>query len=232
MPIVLAIDTSSNLGGVALCRDGSTLLHRPLGEGLRHGRLLIPGVDETLRSAGLTLAEVDLIACGIGPGSYTGTRVGVMTAKALAFGAQKPCLPVSSLQALAAGLHGKATTVIPAQDARRDEIYTAVYRFDANGQPVATRADSALSPEETARLLQTAEGVCLFAGSALAKYPEVFGPLRAQGAELLEEAPANLAEMVGLLACHAQSGRISPLELEPVYLRRDDAPCTFERFMS
>lgn len=229
---VLAIDTSSNLGGVAVCRGSEVLFHRPLGEGLRHGKLLILGVDEALRGAGVRLADLDAVACGIGPGSYTGTRVGVMTAKALAFGAGKPCIPVSSLAALALGLRGRANVIIPAQDARRDEIYTAVYRFDAQGLPQALRADVALSPEETARLLDAAGGErCLFAGSALAKYPEVFGALEGR-ADFVQEGPANLAEAVGLLACAGTIAPVDALALEPLYMRRDDAPCTFERFMN
>ncbi len=232
MTAVLAIDTSSSLGGVAVCRADQILFHRSLGEGLRHGRLLIPAVDEALKGAGLRLADIDAIACGIGPGSYTGTRVGVMTAKALAFGANKPCIPVSSLAALALGLRGRADCIIPAQDARRDEIYTAVYRFAPTGLPQPVRSDVALSPEETAKLLELAGGgKCLFAGSALEKYPEVFSPLQGR-AEFLPQGPANLAEAVGLLACAGGIASIDAVQMEPLYMRRDDAPCTFERFMN
>lgn len=231
MAKVLAIETSATKGSVAVCSGNTVLAQMQLGDGLRHGRLLLPLVSEVLAQTGLTLKQLDYVACGIGPGSYTGTRVGVMTAKALAFGVGLKCIPVSSLAALAlavANIVGTEKKIIPAQDARRDEVYTAVYAMQ-DGWPVALRADVALAPEEAARLC--ADGDFVIAGSAAGKYPEVFGPLSERGVVLLKEPDAPGAGEVGLLALHLSQG-IDAMALEPVYMRRDDAPCTFERFMN
>lgn len=227
---ILALETTANTGSAALCRGTEILCEVALAEGMKHGRLLIPGVDELLRRVGLGVKDLDFIACGIGPGSYTGSRVGVMAAKALAFGAGIPCIAVSSLAALALQAKGQARYIIPAQDARRDEVYTAVYGFDGGGMPVAERADTALSPEETAALAY--DGTYMLAGSALARYPEIFRPLREKGVTLNYTLTAPGAGFVGMIAAARTDTAIDALALEPVYMRRDDAPCTFERFMS
>ncbi|MSP15687.1 MAG: tRNA (adenosine(37)-N6)-threonylcarbamoyltransferase complex dimerization subunit type 1 TsaB [Myxococcales bacterium] len=127
--IVLGIETSSQVASVALLANGTLLAER---EALvtTHSERLLPLLAETLAAAGLRAADVDLLACGAGPGSFTGLRIGLATAKGLAFALDKPLLVTSSLAALAldaaehAGPHALVLTLL---DARRSEVYAGLF---------------------------------------------------------------------------------------------------------
>lgn len=231
MATVLALETTCATGSVAVCNDGGVVSEIVLEEGMKHGRLLIPAVDRVLSDAGIALCGLDAVACSIGPGSYTGTRVGVMTAKSLAFGAGLPTVAVSSMEALAVAAGEAGDVIVPAQDARRDEIYTAVYRINEDGSASALLEDTALSPEEVARIISEYPG-CKVVGSGFGRYGDIFSPLMNSGFSFNDELTAPPASAVGMIACGNIGDAVSPLELEAIYMRRDDAPCTFERFMS
>jgi tRNA threonylcarbamoyladenosine biosynthesis protein TsaB len=130
---VLAIDTTNATGSVALVEVGnSPWTAEIVGSAAArvsnaHGESLMPLVELVLRTTGASLADVDLLAVGIGPGSFTGTRIGVATAKGLAIGARKPLLGVDAFEALGAAARAKAGTEIAvAIDARKGEVYLAV----------------------------------------------------------------------------------------------------------
>ena len=127
--IVLAFDTSNKPLTVAVVRDGQALAHAESTENRTHSISLLPDIQQVLTQAGLSLAEVDAIAVAQGPGSYTGVRLAVTTAKVLADTAQKKLIGVSSLKLLAAnGDPGKL--VVPLMDARNDNAFAAAYQFD------------------------------------------------------------------------------------------------------
>jgi len=221
---VLAFETSSPRGSVAL-RRGDTVEVEPLGDGLRHGRTLLPAAEACLRRAGIGLRELDAIAVGIGPGSYTGTRIGVMAARALAWGAGVKLVAVSSLAALAHDARGGAPRIVTVRDARRDEVYVAAYR---STDGFAEVPDRALTPEEAAAVAGPGDALV---GDGIDRYPEIFAACLAAGARLLTGFPAPTAAAVAALAFPLlAAGRCAdPLLLQPEYLRRDEAPPVFER---
>ncbi len=127
---ILAIESAAKAAGAAVFCDGELLAESFLNNGLTHSCTLMREVDAVLSKAGKTLLEMDVIAVDAGPGSFTGIRIGLGTAKGLALGADKKIAPVSSLFALAfhaAGAEGQQ--VVPIMDARRGEVYTATYQI-------------------------------------------------------------------------------------------------------
>jgi len=135
--IILGIDTSANACSAALVQDGTLLGERFVLRGHTHSATLLPMIDELLRDCGLTIQDVNRFAVTAGPGSFTGVRIGVATVKGLADAAQKPCAGVSTLAAMAALSPGLDGILCCAMDARRSQVYAAL--FDESGR---------LSPDE------------------------------------------------------------------------------------
>ena len=146
---ILALESSATACSVALCRDGELVAQFYQNSGLTHSRTLLPMVDSLLRSSGHTLEEVDVIAVAAGPGSFTGLRIGVATAKGLAWPGDKDCAPCSTLESMAwqcAHLGGEICAVM---DARRNQVYNA--RFScADGVLTRLTQDRAVGLEELA----------------------------------------------------------------------------------
>ena len=128
--ITLALESAAAVASVALTEDGRTLAELTLDNGNTHSETLLPMADMLFRLTGRTLADVDLFAVSVGPGSFTGIRIGAATVKGLAFGSGKCCLGVSSLEALAYGLRGQDGLICPVLNARRRQVYTALFRSD------------------------------------------------------------------------------------------------------
>jgi tRNA threonylcarbamoyladenosine biosynthesis protein TsaB len=150
---VLAIDTSTLAGGVALIEDERTVAEYVLDVRLTHSERLMPAIDRVVDDAGWTPRDLEGIAVAVGPGSFTGLRIGVSAAKGLALALSIPIAAVPTLDALAAGLPYAALPVCPMVVARRDEVYTSLYRWDR----LAMRREwdyLALSPRELAERLQ------------------------------------------------------------------------------
>ena len=128
---ILALDTSTRTASVAVVHDGR-LLASVEDQVSTHSEKLVLLVDLALRQAELRLSDLDAIACGMGPGSFTGLRIGLSTAKAFCFALAKPLLPVSSLAALARGadVHGLILAIL---HAKRDELYAGLYQVGKTG---------------------------------------------------------------------------------------------------
>ncbi len=136
-PLILHIETGTEVCSVALSRGTELLALKEDGNGRAHARLLAPFIEELLQEQQLSVAALDAVAVSEGPGSYTGLRVGVSTAKGLCYGAGKPLIAVGSLQSLASLVLSRAllptsgACIVPMIDARRMEVYTAVFDADA-----------------------------------------------------------------------------------------------------
>ena len=139
---LLALDTATEACTVALWLDGSVLERTELGS--HHAERLLPMIDALLAEAGLALAQLDALAFGRGPGSFTGLRIGAGVTQGLAFGADLPVVPVSSLAALAQGV--AAPRVLAAFDARMQQVYWGVYVRNAIGLMEAQSAEGVFSP--------------------------------------------------------------------------------------
>ena len=157
---ILALDSSSTVASVALCEDGELLAEYTLNNGNTHSETLLPMVESIFRHFGITAKDVDLFAVSSGPGSFTGVRIGAATLKGLAFGSGKPCVGVSTLEAIATNLTLLPSLICPVMNARRGQVYTALFRSD--GQALTRlMPDSALSIRELDELLsEYGEPVC------------------------------------------------------------------------
>ena len=217
--LVLAFDTSSSSGSVALVRDGDIVAELSSGLVGTHAEWLMPSIAGLLDSAGAVMDTVDLFAVDTGPGAFTGLRVGAATVKGLAWALGKKVAGVSTLESLALNLRYSAHAVCPVLDARKGEVYAAIYRFNgAWAEPLLK--DSVMAPEE------------LYAAARDISAPVVFlGPgLKTYGRAIVENAgPAVLApehtwhikaSNVAFLALKDPSAAVSPDLLTPAYLRR------------
>ena len=168
--LILAFESSAKPASAALVRDGRMLAQTTQISALTHSRTLLPMAEDLLKNCSLTLGDVDVIAVAHGPGSFTGIRIGVSTVKGLAWGADKPCVGVSTLEAMA--WHGLAAggMICPVMDARRSQVYNALFRI-ADGRPVRLCADRAISLEDlAAELAGYEENVFLIGdGAAMTK---------------------------------------------------------------
>ena len=128
--LIFALDSTAVVGSVALCRDEKPLASFTIKNGNTHSETLLPMVEAVLKSAGVTVADIDLFACSVGPGSFTGVRIGAATIKGLAFDKSKPCIGVSTLESLAYNgaipADGKVI-LCPAMNARRAQVYNALF---------------------------------------------------------------------------------------------------------
>lgn len=178
MERIILIETSTALCSVALAEDGAVTAYRESSAPKAHASLTAVFIQELLSERELTLADCDAVCVSMGPGSYTGLRVGVSTAKGLCFGSGKPLLAVGTLDTLVA----QATDVIPSEgeespgyrfiipmvDARRMEVYTAVFE---NGRQITETAPAIIDENSFAEYLE--QGPCLFIGDGAGKCADV-----------------------------------------------------------
>ncbi len=126
--ITLAFDSTAKVASAAVAEDGKILAQYNIDNGLTQSELLLPMAESILASLKLTVDDIGLLACSVGPGSFTGVRIGVALVKGLAFSKNIPCASVSALDALAENLADMEGIIVPCMDARRSQVYTAVYR--------------------------------------------------------------------------------------------------------
>ena len=221
--IILAIESSALTASVAVFEGDRLLGEYTVNNGNTHSETLLPMVESLLGFLNLSISDVDLFAVSAGPGSFTGIRIGVATLKGLAFGSGKPCVGVSTLEAMAYRLQAPNGLICPVMNARRKQVYTALFR-ERNGELCRLMPDSAISVEELDEILsQYSEPVYLVGdGYTLAaqnlKHEIGYTPehLRCQSA-------SSVAKTAWWLY---QSGQAqTDNEIKPVYLR----PCQAER---
>lgn len=218
--IILGIETSTTIGSVALVRDGSPLAGRTLEKGLVHGREIIPAIQQIINEAGISLEDIDFVAVDIGPGSYTGVRVGVSTAKTLAWVLGKKLAAIISLDALAEATKDLGPAIVPVLDARRGQLYTATYTVSSGS---VTRV-SGPSVVEFDGFLKTLPRPAVLLGDAIARFPD---ELKAENG--ITHAPEEFwipkaAVIAQLGLSQAKRGEFAdPVTLEPLYLRPSEA---------
>lgn len=225
--IVLALDTATAHTCVAL-RDGQTLLAERHMPARSHSKSLIPSVHELLGDSGVGLDDLELIGVGIGPGSFTGIRIGLTVAKTLAFARDLPLVGVSSLHALAHNVDDDLTQAVicPALDALKNEVYCAVYSMGEEGL-VQLQAPAAKKPHRWARELREDHQKVFILGSALEKYMDIFRDALGDrlGVPSSEEQNIIRAGFIGEIATakFRQAGADDAADLEPLYCRLSEA---------
>ena len=220
---ILAIETATVAGSVAILDDEAGLIGE-IRTDIRivHAERLMPSIEWLLRSSRTSIEDIGAFAISIGPGSFTGLRIGLATAKGFAYATGKPLIPVPTLDAFARTLPFSSYTVCPMLDARKNEVYTALYKWEG---PVINKVmlETAISPEA---LLNELKGPILFTGEGTVKY-------RGMITDKLKEdalfAPASkmttAASTVAELALEEiRAGReTDPVALVPFYIRKSEA---------
>lgn len=218
--LILAFESSAKPASAALVKDGQLLSQYMQCSALTHSRTLLPMAEDMLKNAELRLSDVDLIAVAHGPGSFTGIRIGVSTVKGLAWAAEKPCVGVSTLEAMA--WHGLAVGgyICPVMDARRSQVYNALFKIE-NGRPVRMTEDRPIALEELSKEVTALNAPVFLVGDGAALCFEYF---TAHGVPCVM-APDNLrwqdAWGVAMAAADKTPGNAD--ELLPVYLRLSQA---------
>jgi tRNA threonylcarbamoyladenosine biosynthesis protein TsaB len=199
---VLALDTSTATARVAVVAEGGRALAAGERTAPRHSASLMPLVDEVLRASGLRLADLGAIACGRGPGSFTGLRVGLAVGKGLALGAGRPLVLASSLEALARDLAATApgALCVPCLDAGKGEVYAALFRATAGGLARDTE-DLVLGPGDLAELVRDRAGGAAVAagGPGLDRHAQALAPAWGEGA-LRRAFPGPTAAAIAAIA--------------------------------
>lgn len=144
---ILAFETSAKAASVALTQEGKLLGESYQNTGLTHSQTLMVMAQDLLQQCGVAISQLDAMAVAKGPGSFTGVRIGVAAAKGLAWGAELPCIGVSTLSAMAVGLGAWQGYVCPVMDARRSQVYNALFHVDC-GKYTRIREDRAISLQE------------------------------------------------------------------------------------
>jgi len=218
---LLALDTSGKTASVAFLRDDVTVGEVFFDVERHHSEILLPAIGHLLKGVGVRIGDLDLFACTVGPGSFTGVRIGVSTVKGLALANDRPVVGVSTLEALAVNAAGFPTLVCPLIDAKRGQVYAGFYRSGAAGSLTRLSPDCLLAAEEIPNRI---EGDAVFVGSGAGVYQELISA-RSEGRSLF--APLHFhrisAAAVGIVARRkAEAGDLLPaVQLAPVYLRRE-----------
>ena len=238
---ILGLDTSTSVASVAISEDGRIVAEdfyprqgtaERSGAKSNHAEIILPLIDSVLERAGIGLSDVTGIAVSIGPGSFTGVRIGLSTVQGLAYGTGMPAVGISTLQAIAARVAGFEGIVCAILDARKSEVYASIFR--RQGNQLERLTEDSLVPilsflRELRGVGKTAQ--CLIVGEGVT----VYGPLLNQAADLQisfaeEEGMPSVAASIALLS-ERQFIHDQPVQLEdlaPIYLRRPEVRISHE----
>jgi tRNA threonylcarbamoyladenosine biosynthesis protein TsaB len=226
--LTLALDTSSAAGSAAVARGGALLVERA-GDGSRtHGERLPAELMAVLRDAGLSLDDVDRLAVAVGPGSFTGLRVGIAAIQGLALARRLPVAPVTSFEALAWIARGTADAIGAWIDAHRGEVFAALFAGDGR-TPLLPPAS--LSPHAT--LDAWADALAPFArvrftGDGASRYRDAIAA-RLGGRAAVDAAAPALAGAIASIAGLGPGRAVPPHAVVPLYVRRSDAELARDR---
>lgn len=215
---LIAIETATLIGSIAIADDEKLISELTLNIKATHSEKLMAAIDHLMELSGLTLNDMDAIAVSIGPGSFTGLRIGLSAAKGLSYGSGKPLIGIPTLDALASNLSFSRYLVCPILDARKGEVYTAIY---SKNEKVAD--DMAVKP---ASLIEMIKEDTVFLGDGVSAYRNL---LKEQLRGLYHEAPLPLqlpkASNVAILALDRLRNNDvdDPFTLVPRYIRKSEA---------
>ena len=221
---VVGIETSGLVGSVAVCDGGTVVGKRTFGKALSHGKEIVSSLKDVCNEIKSGPENIDLIAVSIGPGSYTGLRIGVTCAKTLAYGLRKPVIDVPTLDVLAENVETDAENLCPVIDAKRKRVYACVYAGSGSGKKDNERKRITdyliISPNELIDILP--KPVLLF-GDGVLPYKDIF----TQKNITISNDKPEIADAVSVarlgLRRYEQGKRCEINSLIPMYLRRSEA---------
>jgi tRNA threonylcarbamoyladenosine biosynthesis protein TsaB len=221
--LILGIETATVQIGCAIGGHEGVLAQAHSARGKRHAESLTPSIDFVRRQARVSLLEIGVVAVDLGPGLYTGLRVGVASAKALAHALRVPMIGISSLDLLAFPVRFTPRTIVTCIDARRGEVFFAFYRQVPGGIQRFSQYQLG-TPDDLASDLMAGREEIMLVGDGAVRYAEVFADVeRVEIAErgLMYPSAASLVQLAHARALREQW--VKTWELEPLYLRRPDA---------
>jgi tRNA threonylcarbamoyladenosine biosynthesis protein TsaB len=221
--LVLAIDTATQAGGAALAANGKLIGEVMLSSNATHSRRLLGVVEFLLQGAGRGKQDLDGIAVTMGPGYFTGLRIGLATAQGLSLGLDVPVAAVSTLRLLAASMPRPGMTIWAVLDARRGLVYAAPFKWE-RGELVRLAEDAAMSPQRLNNEIQ--ESALLVGDGARAYADELASPERELAPEWAALPRPGLLALLGQERIASGQG-LRPEEVRPRYCRPSDAEIRF-----
>lgn len=221
---ILGIESSSLVASVAIVEDGITMAEYTVNFKKTHSQTLLPMIDEMVNLLGIELSTLDAIAVSGGPGSFTGLRIGSATAKGLGLALDKPLIHVPTLDAMAYGIYGSSDIICPIMDARRNQVYTGLYRFERDFTVIMEQ--DALDMGDLAQKLNSMGERVIFLGDGVPVYQNL---IEEKLTIPFDFAPAHLnrqraASVAALGAVYFAEGKTeSAMEHKPDYLRKSQA---------
>jgi len=221
--LILAVDTNTSAGSVAVLRDRRLLAEVNLDSPRTHSERLLPAVDLLLNALGIGLPDIDGYALAVGPGSFTGIRIGMSTVKSFAFSSRKPIAAVSNLEALALKIkQPQARLLCPLMDAKKNEVYSALFEVQAGGMQ-ETVSQGVYRPDRLFSLLPS-HRIITFIGSGVPVYRDRLLDYFKDKARLSRRS-LYIGYEVGLLGYERlKSGRgLDSFQVDPLYFRKSQA---------
>jgi tRNA threonylcarbamoyladenosine biosynthesis protein TsaB len=222
--LTLALECATKTIGIALMDEENVRAEIYLNLGRHHAEVLLPAIDQLFHLTGLTPADVDLLACTVGPGSFTGLRIGVSTVKGLALAMGRPLVGVSTLETLAMNAVPSSRLICPMLDARKNQIYTGLYLTGHDALPVAVIPEKVIDIAQFMNELEQ-EGI-IFLGDGAIRHEKLICET-GKGRTILPGSHRQrlMASAVGLIGIKRyRSGEIADaLTLKPRYLRPSEA---------
>lgn len=225
--LILALDSTAIAASVALVRDGGLIAEYTVNTGLTHSETLLPMVEAVLKMTHTDINDIDAFACNVGPGSFTGVRIGTATVKGLAFGKNKPCVPVSTLDSLARNLSELNGIVCPVMNARRQQVYNALFTLDG-GKLTRFTEDRAISISDLGKELESySVPIYLVGDGAKLTFDALKNTsldVRLPSERLIHQSAFNTA--IAALEMLNDGKYVTDTELAPTYLRPSQAERT------
>jgi tRNA threonylcarbamoyladenosine biosynthesis protein TsaB len=232
--LLLGIETSTRRVGVVLASEDGMLGRVELGSHAdsgppRHAERLVPAIEFCCDQLGVSLDHVSAIAVGVGPGMFTGLRVGVTTAKVLAQALRVPMIPIPSLDLLAYPLRHAHGLVVATIDARRNELYYALYRTVPGGVQRASDYEVG-APDDLVAELEARGEEALLCGDGALRFAKAFAEVKRTEIAGPAHAAPSLAALSELAVARYQREEFCPAdEVLPLYLRKSDAELAWDR---
>ena len=232
---ILGIDSSGMVASVAIVQNDVIIAEYTMNHKKTHSETLLPMIDEIVKTSETKLEELDAIAIAAGPGSFTGLRIGAATAKGLAMATDKPIIPIKTCEGLAFNMWGAEGLICPIIDARRNQVYTGLYRVKGNVEVIHEQQPmdihelieyiNSYSKQREASEGGPAEGVT-FLGDGVAIYQDVIWkeidiPCQMAPAMMNRQRGASIASYGGLL--YKEGKYINADDFAPEYLRKSQA---------
>ncbi len=223
---ILCIDTSTSTASLALTTDDRLLAAATFNADRTLSVRLMPEIEHLLEMSSLTIRDLDLLACATGPGSFTGVRAGVATIQGLSLACNKPCVGFSSLSLMALNFPMAAWPVATMLDARKGEVYAALFDCSA-AMPVPLIRECVMAPEAFLdQITNATSGPVILAGDGTDRYRDVIAARLGKSA-ILAPFTHNICHAANgailALAAHQAGNTLAPAQLLPVYLRASEA---------